>query len=129
MVLGIHQVLSLYEHDENIAFLNKHNFDDLVVKSSNMWVVNFYSSRCRHSINIAPEFSRIAKRLRYHFYIGAVDCVQEKDLCYRLYRISGFPTIGFLYDKLIIDYRGDIHESGVARAAFAAFNEYVDFFS
>lgn len=124
-----HQALSLYEHDENIALLTAQNFDDLVVKSNSMWVVNFYSSRCRHSINIAPEFSRIAKRLRYHFFIGAIDCIQEKELCFRLYRVYGFPAILFLYDKLMIEYRGDINVDNVSRAAFAAFNDYVEYFS
>ena len=94
-----------------------------------MWVVMFYSSRCRHSINIAPEFSRIARRLNYHFFIGAVDCLKEKEVCYRLYRVNEFPSIGFLYDKLIIDFHGDINFVDVSNAAFRAFNEYVDYFT
>jgi thioredoxin-like negative regulator of GroEL len=94
-----------------------------------MWVVKFYSSRCRHSISAAPEFSMIAQQLHDTFQFGAVDCLQEKEVCFRWYGIHSFPTIGFLYEDMIIDYIGEIGIENVTLAAHHAFNVYDKIFN
>ncbi|KAM5580516.1 protein disulfide isomerase-like 2-3 [Rosa sericea] len=72
--------------------LNSQNFDELVVKSKDLWVVEFFAPWCGHCKKLAPEWKRAAKNLKGKVKLGHVDCDAEKSLMSR-FNVQGFPTI------------------------------------
>ncbi|CAI7770947.1 unnamed protein product [Closterium sp. NIES-54] len=68
------------------------NFDDLVVNSKELWLVEFFAPWCGHCKNLAPEWSAAARALKGRVNLGQVDCTVEQNLAQR-FKIQGFPTI------------------------------------
>ncbi|KAH7576678.1 hypothetical protein JRO89_XS01G0129900 [Xanthoceras sorbifolium] len=62
--------------------LNSSNFDELVLKSKELWVVEFFAPcfdlRCGHCKKLAPEWKRAANNLKGKVKLGHVDCDSEK---------------------------------------------------
>lgn len=116
----------LYENELDIRVLNSTNFDDAVTNSTDIWIVKFYTPRCRHSISLVSEFQKLAARLRKKFRFGAIDCLSEKILC-RDYDVSSYPRVTFLYKSYIIDYSGPPNVESMVKAARNAKNDYREF--
>ncbi|XP_073280027.1 protein disulfide isomerase-like 2-3 [Primulina huaijiensis] len=72
--------------------LNSRNFDELVLKSKELWIVEFFAPWCGHCKKLAPEWKKAASNLRGQVKLGHVDCDAEKSLMSR-YNVQGFPTI------------------------------------
>lgn len=72
--------------------LNSRNFDELVLKSKELWIVEFFAPWCGHCKKLAPEWKKAAGNLRGQVKLGHVDCDAEKSLMSR-YNVQGFPTI------------------------------------
>ncbi|XP_075481860.1 protein disulfide isomerase-like 2-3 [Primulina tabacum] len=72
--------------------LNSRNFDELVHKSKELWIVEFFAPWCGHCKKLAPEWKKAASNLRGQVKLGHVDCDAEKSLMSR-YNVQGFPTI------------------------------------
>ncbi|CAB4304582.1 unnamed protein product [Prunus armeniaca] len=72
--------------------LNSQNFDELVVKSKELWIVEFFAPWCGHCKKLAPEWKKAAKNLQGKVKLGHVDCDVEKSLMSR-FNVQGFPTI------------------------------------
>ncbi|KAM0029275.1 putative protein disulfide-isomerase [Helianthus debilis subsp. tardiflorus] len=72
--------------------LNSRNFDELVVKSKDLWMVEFFAPWCGHCKKLAPEWKKVAKNLQGKVKLGHVNCDDEKSLMSR-YKVQGFPTI------------------------------------
>nr|CAB3453556.1 unnamed protein product [Digitaria exilis] len=72
--------------------LNSRNFDELVVKSKDLWIVEFFAPWCGHCKKLAPEWKKAAKNLKGQVKLGHVDCDAEKSLMSK-YNVQGFPTI------------------------------------
>ncbi|KAL8209657.1 hypothetical protein R6Q57_006389 [Mikania cordata] len=72
--------------------LNSSNFDEMVVKSKDIWMVEFYAPWCGHCKKLAPEWKKAAKNLKGKVKLGHVNCDDEKSLMSR-YKVQGFPTI------------------------------------
>lgn len=113
----------LYEDEPFIKTLNATNFDEAVTNSTEVWVVKFYSPRCRHSISLVPEFKVMALRIKNELPIGVIDCLQEKILC-RDYDVYSYPRIAFMYKSFIIDYSGPSHADDMISAARNAKRDY-----
>ncbi|KAL3615289.1 Protein disulfide-isomerase 2-3 [Castilleja foliolosa] len=67
--------------------LNSRNFDEVVLKSKELWVVEFFAPWCGHCKKLAPEWKKAAQNLKGQVKLGHVDCVAEK------FNVQGFPTI------------------------------------
>ncbi|KAL0301756.1 UNVERIFIED_CONTAM: protein disulfide isomerase-like 2-3 [Sesamum radiatum] len=75
--------------------LNSRNFDELVLKSKELWIVEFFAPWCGHCKNLAPEWKKAANNLKGQVKLGHVDCDAEKS-CQSLmsrFNVQGFPTI------------------------------------
>nr|CAD1827131.1 unnamed protein product [Ananas comosus var. bracteatus] len=72
--------------------LNSHNFDEVVLKSKDLWIVEFFAPWCGHCKKLAPEWKRAANNLKGKVKLGHVDCDAEKSLMSR-FNVQGFPTI------------------------------------
>ncbi|XVF21057.1 hypothetical protein REPUB_Repub12eG0057600 [Reevesia pubescens] len=82
------------EKSEPIASveLNSRNFDELVLKSKELWIVEFFAPWCGHCKKLAPEWKKAANNLKGKVKLGHVDCDSEKSLMSR-FNVQGFPTI------------------------------------
>nr|GMD33536.1 protein disulfide isomerase-like 2-3 [Ipomoea batatas] len=72
--------------------LNSKNFDELVLKSKELWIVEFFAPWCGHCKKLAPEWKKAASKLKGKVKLGHVDCDAEKSLMSR-FNVQGFPTI------------------------------------
>ncbi|XP_068645043.1 protein disulfide isomerase-like 2-3 [Aristolochia californica] len=72
--------------------LNSPNFDELVLKSKELWIVEFFAPWCGHCKRLAPEWKKASNNLKGKVKLGHVDCDAEKSLMSR-YNVKGFPTI------------------------------------
>ncbi|XP_009606235.1 protein disulfide isomerase-like 2-3 [Nicotiana tomentosiformis] len=72
--------------------LNSRNFDEKVLKSKDLWIVEFFAPWCGHCKKLAPEWKKAAKNLEGKVKLGHVDCDAEKSLMSR-FNVQGFPTI------------------------------------
>lgn len=72
--------------------LNSRNFDELVIKSKDLWIVEFFAPWCGHCKKLAPEWKKAAKNLKGKVKLGHVNCDEEKSLMSR-FNVQGFPTI------------------------------------
>ncbi|CAA6670539.1 unnamed protein product [Spirodela intermedia] len=79
--------------------LNSQNFDDLVLKSKDLWIVEFFAPWCGHCKKLAPEWKKASRNLKGKVKLGHVDCDADKSLMGR-FNVQGFPTIlVFGHDK------------------------------
>ncbi|GMH23775.1 hypothetical protein Nepgr_025618 [Nepenthes gracilis] len=72
--------------------LKSHNFDELVLKNKEFWVVEFFALWCRHCKKLAPEWKKAENNLKGKVKLGHVNCDEEKSLMSR-FSVQGFPTI------------------------------------
>lgn len=72
--------------------LTSQNFDETVVKSKDLWIVEFFAPWCGHCKKLAPEWKKAAKNLQGKVKLGHVNCDDEKSLMSR-FKVQGFPTI------------------------------------
>ncbi|KAM6548409.1 hypothetical protein CsatB_020085 [Cannabis sativa] len=72
--------------------LNSRNFDEQVLKSKDLWIVEFFAPWCGHCKRLAPEWKKAANNLKGKVKLGHVDCDSEKSLMSR-FNVQGFPTI------------------------------------
>lgn len=72
--------------------LTSRNFEELVLKSKELWIVEFFAPWCGHCKKLAPEWKKAANNLKGKVKLGHVDCDAEKSLMSR-YNVQGFPTI------------------------------------
>ncbi|KAF2292344.1 hypothetical protein GH714_020374 [Hevea brasiliensis] len=81
------------EKSEPASFeLNSRNFDELVLKSKELWIVEFFAPWCGHCKKLAPEWNKAANNLKGKVKLGHVDCDAEQPLMSR-FNVQGFPTI------------------------------------
>lgn len=76
----------------DVIELTESNFDEKVLKSDDLWLVEFYAPWCGHCKNLAPIWSEVATELKGKVRVGAVDATVHQSLASR-FEIRGFPTI------------------------------------
>eukprot|EP01018_Ginkgo_biloba_P003409 Gb_35388 [translate_table: standard] len=72
--------------------LTSSNFDELVLKSKDLWLVEFYATWCGHCKKFSPEWKKAANNLKGKVKLGQVKCDDDKSLMSR-YNVQGFPTV------------------------------------
>lgn len=91
--------------DSAVVELNESSFNEAVLKSPDLWLVEFYAPWCGHCKKLAPEWERAAKELRGMVRLGAVDATVHTALAGK-YDVKGYPTIKFFRNGAVEDYNG-----------------------
>jgi len=83
---------ALYSRKDDVVQLTPATFQDKVVKSDELWIVEFYAPWCGHCKSLTPEYKKAATALKGLVRLGAVDCDEHKSLAGQ-FGVRGFPTI------------------------------------
>jgi len=78
----------------------------LIKTSKGNWLLEFYAPWCGHCKHLAPTYEEIATKLKGKVNVGKVDCTVERLIASR-FRIQGYPTIKYLVNGQLFEYRGD----------------------
>ncbi|KOC65483.1 Protein disulfide-isomerase A6 [Habropoda laboriosa] len=117
LITGAH---CLYSSNSDVIDLKPSNFDNLVLNSDNIWVVEFFAPWCGHCQQLTPEYEKAATALKGIVKVGAVNADEHKSLGSR-YGIQGFPTIKiFGIDNKPEDCTGPRTAAGIVEAALNA---------
>ena len=76
----------------DVVELTDSNFEDLVLNSNELWLVEFFAPWCGHCKNLAPEWKRAASELKGTAKLGAVDATVHSKYAGK-YGVKGYPTI------------------------------------
>lgn len=75
-----------------MVVLDESNFDELVMQSKDIWLVEFYAPWCGHCKKLEPEWNEAATKLKGSVKVGKVDATVHSNLAQR-FGVSGYPTI------------------------------------
>lgn len=97
-------------NDKDVIVLTDSNFDELLMKSDDLWIVDFYAPWCGHCKRLEPEWNQAATDLKGEVKIAKVDATKETALASR-FGINSFPQIrlfptGPKSDRNTEDYSG-----------------------
>lgn len=59
---------ALYDAHSDVVELTPNNFERLVTKSDEVWIVEFFAPWCGHCKNLVPEYSKAARALKVKKY-------------------------------------------------------------
>lgn len=94
---------------KDVVELTDGNFEELVLRSKDLWLVEFFAPWCGHCKNLAPHWTQAATELKGKVKLGALDATVHTIMAGR-YRIEGFPTIKMFpageKDGDAVDYSG-----------------------
>lgn len=68
---------ALYSANGPVVLLNKANWQEEVMKSDSLWLVEFYAPWCGHCKSLAPSWELAAKQLKGVVKVGAVDMTTD----------------------------------------------------
>uniref|UniRef100_A0A915D7H1 protein disulfide-isomerase n=1 Tax=Ditylenchus dipsaci TaxID=166011 RepID=A0A915D7H1_9BILA len=77
-----------------VVELTDSNFEELVLKSKDLWLVEFFAPWCGHCKNLEPHWKAAASELKGKVKLGALDATVHTMITQR-FNIRGFPTIKF----------------------------------
>ena len=69
---GVAQIY-LQADPDAVVELTDSNFEDMVIKSEDIWLVEFFAPWCGHCKNLAPHWAQAATELKGKVKLGAVD--------------------------------------------------------
>lgn len=78
----------------DVVELDESNFDELVLDSEDIWLVEFFAPWCGHCKNLAPHWAKAATELKGKVKLGAVDATVHQGLASK-YGVQGYPTIKY----------------------------------
>eukprot|EP00803_Ostreobium_quekettii_P001149 evm.model.scf_354.2 EVM.evm.TU.scf_354.2 scf_354:3633-5375(-) len=83
-----------YSASSGVVTLTSGNFEEEVLTSEALWMVEFFAPWCGHCKALKPAWEEAAGELKGKVSMGAVDCTTENSVCEE-YGVQGFPTIKF----------------------------------
>jgi len=92
----------------DVVELTASNFDDVVMDEDKFVFVEYYAPWCGHCKKLAPEWERLATKLKGKVVVAAIDATAHQDIGQR-FGIQGFPTIKMFAPgakRQPIDYQG-----------------------
>lgn len=117
---------ALYASEPDVVPLTAANFQDRVIKSDDVWLVEFFAPWCGHCKALAPAWVKAAKALKGFVKVGAVDMDQHQSVG-APYGVKGFPTIKIFgaNKNAPTDYQQGRDEQSIAQAGIQAAAEIV----
>ncbi|KAL9963087.1 hypothetical protein ACROYT_G032258 [Oculina patagonica] len=117
---------ALYGPQSDVVSLTASNFNNLVINSDEVWMVEFYAPWCGHCKALAPEWNKAASALKGVVKVGAVDMDQHQSVG-GPYGIRGFPTIKVFgaNKNSPSDYNGPRTAQGIVDSAMTALKSMV----
>lgn len=103
------------DSSKDVIELTDDNFSSKVLKSKDIWLVEFYAPWCGHCQRLAPIWAEVATTLKDKVKVGAVDATVHSSVA-NDYQIKGFPTI-----KVFIDGQAQEYEGGRTKEEFVQF--------
>jgi protein disulfide-isomerase A6 len=71
---------AMYESaSSKVETLTAANFDKMVLKSDEIWFIEFYAPWCGHCKNLEPHWDTAARKLKGVVKFGAIDCDAEEN--------------------------------------------------
>ncbi|XP_030756232.1 protein disulfide-isomerase A6 homolog isoform X1 [Sitophilus oryzae] len=121
LTLLVGSSLALYTSRGNVIELTPANFDNLVIKGDEVWIVEFFAPWCGHCQNLVPDYTKAANALKGVVKVGAVNADENKELGGR-YGVRSFPTIKIFggNKNKPEDYQGARTAEGIVNAALSA---------
>ena len=109
----------------SVVKLNRKNFNSLVLKSDDMWLISFGSPRCPHCISLKPKWKKLSNQLEGKIKFGEVNSSVEKKLS-KKYKIKYYPTIKFFYksNKNIKTYIGSRNSFRMKKYALKKYYQF-----
>ncbi|CAG9316576.1 unnamed protein product [Blepharisma stoltei] len=112
--------------DDDVIVLTDSNFEELVLKSKDMWLVEMYAPWCGHCKKLAPEWARAATQLKDSVKLGKLDATAETKTAQK-YGVKGYPTIKIFppgEKNNAEDYNGPREAEGIVRTALSKLDQY-----
>ncbi|KAF7645607.1 hypothetical protein LDENG_00201250 [Lucifuga dentata] len=111
----------------DVVELTDDNFDQMVGKGDEVWLVEFFAPWCGHCKNLEPEWAAAATAVKEQtkgkVRLGAVDATVHQVLSSR-YGIRGFPTIKiFRKGEEPEDYQGGRSRGDIIEKALELFSD------
>jgi len=78
----------------DVVELTDANFEDMVLKSKDLWLVEFFAPWCGHCKSLEPHWKAAASELKGKVRLGAVDATVHTVIAGK-FNIRGFPTIKY----------------------------------
>jgi len=115
-----------YGSNDKVVNLTPSNFNEKVVNSDELWLIEFYAPWCGHCKSLTPAWKQAADELDGVVNIGAVDADQHKSLGSQ-YGVQGFPTIKVFgaNKKSPKDYKGGRDSTSIVETAFKELRQMV----
>lgn len=113
---------------KDVIELTDGDFEDIVMNSDDMWLVEFFAPWCGHCKNLAPEWASAATQLKGKVKVAAVDATVNTVIANR-YGVRGYPTIKMFpagkKDGEVVDYDGGRTASSIVEWATSKLSENV----
>lgn len=111
---------------KDVVELTDANFNEKVMQSDDLWLVEFYAPWCGHCKNLAPVWAQAATELKGKVKLGALDATVHTTMANK-YEVRGFPTIKVFgagkKDGTAEDYEGGRSVSDIVNFALEKFTE------
>uniref|UniRef100_A0A6M2DVV2 Protein disulfide-isomerase A6 homolog n=1 Tax=Xenopsylla cheopis TaxID=163159 RepID=A0A6M2DVV2_XENCH len=117
------------DDSKDVVELTDSNFDKLVMKSDEMWLVEFYAPWCGYCKNLAPHWAKAASELKGKVKLGALDATVHSSKASQ-YGVQGYPTIKFFGpgkkdSDSVTDYDGGRTSSDIVNWALDKLSENI----
>jgi len=119
-------ISAFYGSNDKVVNLNPSNFNDKVINSDELWLIEFYAPWCGHCKSLTPAWKQAAEELDGVVNVGAIDADKHRDLGGK-FGVQGFPTIKIFgaNKNKPKDYKGGRDASSIVDSAFKELRQMV----
>jgi protein disulfide-isomerase A6 len=117
---------ALYGPKSDVVIVTEKNFQQEVLKSNAVVIVEFFAPWCGHCKSLTPEYEKAAKVLKGVVKLVAIDATVSESLAQQ-FQIKGFPTLKvFGADKKNpTEYAGQRTSDGLISEGMKATNQMI----